>query len=109
MMGWWAKPAASIGPSNSASKMPARAVTSSPYRYSEAGSSVWQTTSSSGSGVGVGTGVLVLAAVALGRGVADGVPGPGVALAVGDGGGVELQATSSAARTVASRLGRARL
>src|SRR5260221_14783608 len=66
-----------MGPSNRACKMPARAVTSSPYRYKEDGSPVWQTTNWLGTGVGEAVG-----------GAA--VPGPTVdeGLAGGDGGAV---------------------
>src|SRR5438128_1957468 len=66
-----------MGPSYRACKMPARAVTSSPYRYKEDGSPVWQTTSSLGTGVGEAVG-----------GAA--VPGPTVdeGLASGDGAAV---------------------
>src|SRR5437868_2273533 len=73
--GWWAKPVESIGPSKSASRIPARAVRSSPYKYKEDGSPVWHTTSSSGEGVAVGgairteVGGTPVAFVALGDGV----------------------------------------
>src|SRR5260370_38311314 len=52
--------------------MPARAVTSSPYKYKEEGSPVWHTTSSNGAGVGAGV------AVARGPAVGAAVPGPNV-------------------------------